>query len=663
MLLQKLSLSRKFVVLGLMALLMAAIPTTLQMSRSLADIHTAQRAVRGMAPLMALQKVVQFAQQHRGLSAGMLNGNEAMKGRRPGARDKVNQAVSEVDRLLAAAGADPTATAHWTERKQRWAAIEAAVAAGQLSAADSTREHSQFIASVMGLTGELMDGFGLTLDPDMATHRLIRASFVSAPWLTEKLGVMRAMGSGFLTQGQLPPQGKGTLMGLRDRVTELHDETMNHLGVATALSPSFEQALKAPAQALKAQVGQTLALADQQLINATELNLPATTYFDEFTRTIDAVYQFNGQAMAVLQDELARRVRGLYLDMAWVLGAQLALLLAAIGVAVLFVRSITVPVRHAVRVATAVAQGDLTVPCPPHGSNEIGQLLAALAAMQHQLSTLVATVRADAEGVATASTQIAEGNHDLSARTEQAASALEQTAASMAELNSHVHKNADHAREANQLAQQAQDIAVRGGAVVHQVVNTMGEINDASRRIADIIGVIDGIAFQTNILALNAAVEAARAGEQGRGFAVVAGEVRSLAQRSAGAAREIKDLIQASVLRVDQGSALVQQAGATMDEVVSSIRRVTGIMSDISAASVEQSTGVAQVGEAVSLMDQATQQNAALVEEMAAAASGLSSQAGQLVRAVSVFRTDDSDNSGLLQLQAPRRQPRLLALS
>jgi methyl-accepting chemotaxis protein len=641
--LHNLNLSRKFLLLGLVALLTAAVPTWFLVQQALGQIRTAQQAVQGMAPLMALQKVVQFAQQHRGLSAGMLAGNEAMKGRRPGVRDQVQQALAEVDHQLAQAGASPALSSHWAQRKQHWQQIEQAVGAGQWSAAESTREHTRLIASVLALNVELMDAFGLTLDPEMATHDLIAAAFVSAPWLTEKLGIMRAMGSGFLTQGQLPPQGKGTLLGLRDRVVELHDDTMAHLAQATTLHSGFEGQLRAPAQALKAEVTQTLALAGQHLIDATDIQLPATTYFDAFTRTIDAVYQFNGLAMQALQTELSQRVRGLYTGIAWLLGLQLLLLAAAVATALVFVRSITSPMQHAVRLARAVAEGDLTVPCPPHGSNETGQLLSALAAMQQQLATLVSSVRSDAEGVATASSEIAQGNNDLSARTEQAASALEQTAASMEELNSHVQKNADNAREADQLARQAQVVAQRGGGVVQQVVSTMDDIARSSKQIADIIGVIDGIAFQTNILALNAAVEAARAGEQGRGFAVVAGEVRNLAQRSAQAAKEIKTLINASVTRVDQGSALVSQAGATMDEVVASIGRVTAIVGEISAASVEQSTGVAQVGEAVGQMDHATQQNAALVEEMAAAAAGLSTQASQLVRAVSVFRTDAHD--------------------
>jgi methyl-accepting chemotaxis protein len=301
-------------------------------------------------------------------------------------------------------------------------------------------------------------------------------------------------------------------------------------------------------------------------------------------------------------------------------------------------RSIIRPVNRAVRLAESVAAGDLTASFESEGRDEVSKLLAALGRMSGNLETIVGNVRASSSNIATGSAQIASGNADLSARTEHQASALQQTAASMEELNSTVRQNADNAQQANQLAQGASTVAVKGGEVVSEVVTTMKAINESSRKIADIIGVIDGIAFQTNILALNAAVEAARAGEQGRGFAVVAGEVRNLAGRSAEAAKEIKSLIAASVERVERGTTLVDRAGDTMSEVVNAIRRVTDIMGEISSASAEQSAGVAQVGEAVTQMDQVTQQNAALVEQSAAAAESLRQQALQLVEAVAFFK-------------------------
>ena len=323
--------------------------------------------------------------------------------------------------------------------------------------------------------------------------------------------------------------------------------------------------------------------------------------------------------------------------------------------AVIFGRAMTLgisrPLQGAVDFSKAVARGDLSQTIPTDGRDEVSDLMRALSDMQKHLSVVVGQVRQGSEGVSTASAEIAQGNQDLSSRTEAQASALEQTAASMEQLGATVKQNAESARQANQLAMSASTVAVQGGEVVAQVVDTMKGINDSSRKIADIISVIDGIAFQTNILALNAAVEAARAGEQGRGFAVVASEVRSLAGRSAEAAKEIKALIGASVERVEQGSALVDRAGVTMTEVVSSIRRVADLMGEISAASNEQAAGVAQVGEAVTQMDQVTQQNAALVEEMAAAASSLKSQAQELVEVVAIFNLASYEGQVTLKAQ------------
>ena len=325
-----------------------------------------------------------------------------------------------------------------------------------------------------------------------------------------------------------------------------------------------------------------------------------------------------------------------------VMSTVVVAILLAIVLGFVISGAISRPIGEAVDVAGAIAKGDMTVTIHVQGTDETAQLLQALEGMRNGLVQVVSNVRQGSESVATASAEIAQGNQDLSSRTESQASALEETAASMEELSSQVKHNADNARQANQLAANASTVAVRGGEVVGRVVGTMKEINDSSRKISDIISVIDGIAFQTNILALNAAVEAARAGDQGRGFAVVASEVRSLAGRSAEAAKEIKSLINASVERVEQGTVLVDEAGTTMAEVVGSIRKVSDLVGEISSASNEQALGVAQVGEAVSQMDHATQQNAALVEQMAAAAGSLKSQANELVQTVAVFKLDSS---------------------
>jgi len=325
----------------------------------------------------------------------------------------------------------------------------------------------------------------------------------------------------------------------------------------------------------------------------------------------------------------------------WIIAMLLICMAAAMTLAVWISRVISRPLTDAVNVAQRVAGGDLTATIRAESKDETGQLLDALRGMNDNLLKIVGEVRTGTDTIATASNEIASGNMDLSSRTEQQAGSLEETASAMEELTSTVKQNADNARQANQLAVTASEVAVAGGNVVGQVVDTMGSINDSSKKIVDIIGVIDGIAFQTNILALNAAVEAARAGEQGRGFAVVASEVRSLAQRSAAAAKEIKILIDDSVSKVDVGSKLVEQAGTTMEEVVNSVRRVTDIVSEITAASHEQSQGIEQINLAITQMDEVTQQNAALVEQAAAAAQSMQEQAGRLSEVVSVFKLDE----------------------
>jgi methyl-accepting chemotaxis protein len=375
----------------------------------------------------------------------------------------------------------------------------------------------------------------------------------------------------------------------------------------------------------KAEPAEVQRLADRKMI-------PAVNAYD------DAVGRLSERQKRMFDEDKAKVAEA---------AASGRLLLAGVGaLAVLLggalawrlTRSITVPLRDAVALANAVARGDLSIRAEHVAQDETGELMAALNAMTSHLNALVARVRSGADSIDTAAAEVATGNLDLSSRTEQQAGSLEESASALEQLTGTVRNNAENARHGSELAAGASGVAARGGAVVEQVVATMGEIDDAARKIVDIIAVIDGIAFQTNILALNAAVEAARAGEQGRGFAVVAGEVRTLAQRSATAAREIKALIDTSVEKVGKGTRLVGEAGSTMQEVVASVRRVTDIMNEIAAASREQSIGIEQVNGAIAQMDQVTQQNAALVEEAAAATESMQAQAHSLAEAVSVFR-------------------------
>jgi methyl-accepting chemotaxis protein len=381
-----------------------------------------------------------------------------------------------------------------------------------------------------------------------------------------------------------------------------------------------------------------------QLIEANDLD-GAKAYLSTTLRPILADYKKAIMGQIELQQELAAQDAAA----AATLYANTRKLMVALGVLALagaaalawwITGTITRPMRRALEVADAVAAGDLSTRVEVTSKCEVGQLLASLKAMNENLVNTVATVRAGTEAIGTASAEVAAGNQDLSSRTEQQASSLEETASSMEELTSTVKQNADNARQANTLAEAASGVAARGGEVIKDVVTTMEQINEASGKITDIISVIDGIAFQTNILALNAAVEAARAGEQGRGFAVVAGEVRNLAQRSAAAAKEIKSLIADSSDKVGTGSRLVKEAGSTMTDIVHSVRSVTDILNEITSASQEQSAGIEQINEAITQMDTVTQQNAALVEEAAAASQSMQDQAARLSAAVAVFKLD-----------------------
>jgi len=415
-------------------------------------------------------------------------------------------------------------------------------------------------------------------------------------------------------------------------------------GYAPLVTPGEEARLwgvyQAERQVYLAQQQQLLALPEASRDQAATLFLGTSEEaFDRMTETLGQLAAFNRAG----SDKAQQTGRAVFVSAQWTL-LVLTLLSAAIaaGLALWITRLITRPIGRAVQIAQGVAAGDLTMDIDVTGRDESAQLMQALAQMRGALSSVVGEVRGNADGAATASAEIAQGNQDLSGRTEQQASALEQTAASMEQLGSTVRHNADHAQQAAELAARAASTAERSGEEVVAMVATMRTIDDASRSIGEITAVIDSIAFQTNILALNAAVEAARAGDQGRGFAVVATEVRSLAKRSADAAKEIKSLIDTSGTRVREGTDQAERAGASMRQMQESIRHVAAIVAEISTATREQSDGVSQVGEAVSQMDQVTQQNAALVEESAAAASALKHQAEQLVRAVSVFRIQEA---------------------
>ena len=434
------------------------------------------------------------------------------------------------------------------------------------------------------------------------------------------------------------------------------DTALAALGKLTE-SPG-EKALLAKIQAARAAYTSSF-LKVAELVESEERDKASALMNSETFPALDTLLELTGAMVAQQKQDIddggKHATADIEFSRSMMIVMGVAALLVSAGLAVWITQSITGPLNEAVSIAKSVAAGDLTTNIVPHSQDEAGELLEALKDMNASLARTVGEVRRSTGTISTASGEIASGNLDLSGRTEAQASSLEETASSMEQLTSTVKQNADNARQANQLVISASSVATRGGEVVAQVVQTMGSIKDSSRKIVDIIGVIDGIAFQTNILALNAAVEAARAGEQGRGFAVVASEVRGLAQRSATAAKEIKGLIDDSVEKVDGGSALVDEAGQTMGLIVTSVQQVADIMAEITSASQEQSLGIAQVNEAILQMDQMTQQNAALVEQAAAAAQSMQDEAGTLAQSVSVFKLADGQGQG--RESTPRLAP------
>lgn len=632
-----LRMAHKFLLVGLIALIMLAVPSTLVLQDRIGQWSTASKELAGLPPLHATLTLIRLAQQHRGFSAGMLAGNEAMVTKRQAKQTEVDDALAAVQASLGSLSVDRInrSLSTWSAN---WKALSSEVAGKKMTAAQSFARHTALVADALTLLEDLSHECGVVFEADPATYFLQAAVLSALPKVTEDLGQMRARGSVLLTRGEATLEDKARFEGMATQMQQHIRESVKLMEQVALNNPTMGQTLAAPLQAARSGASDALKLMEEQIVQADKLRYPADDYFAAYTRAIDEQFKLIAVGFSLIDEALTEHVAAVRNSLV-VLIVSLVLL-AALAILVMWIatRTTTEAVGNALRLAQAVADGDLRSRVQAKGRDEIAQLLRALSAMNSSLETVVSGVRQNAESVATASAQIAQGNQDLSGRTEQQAAALQQTAATMDELGSTVRSTADHARKANQLAQDASSVAQRGNHAVGQVVDTMKGINDSSRRIADITSTIDSIAFQTNILALNAAVEAARAGEQGRGFAVVAGEVRLLAQRAADAAREIKQLIAASVENVAKGAEQVDAAGVTMSEVVAAIEQVRAIVAEISSASTEQSTGVHQVGEAVAQMDRTTQQNAALVEESAAAAESLRQQAGQLLQGVSAFK-------------------------
>lgn len=641
--LASLAMWQKFALIGVLTLVMVGIPAAMVVNTNLQAVAQARASADGIPSSGAMLGLLRLTQQMRGLSAGFLAGNDAMGVTGQQKQVEMEQAMAQAAELVSRRFADRQLTASLEALRRDWQPLAKSVSNKTISGTDSFASYSRMVSAELALLYEMASASGLVLDPEPGSNHVSRAVLKYLPALSESLGQARGFGAALLTRGTATPQERLQATMFKGMAEENLDSAQAELRMAFAADADMRERIEASLKVADAAARTSLGLMTAEILEAEALDYSSTEYFAQMTKAIDAQFDLIRIAFDALDNRLEERVDARQQDL-WVTAAAIAVLgLAALLLVVLVTRATVRSMQEAVRVAQTVASGDLTSRIETSATDETGQLLQALKHMNASLAGIVDDVRQGTEAIASASRQIAAGNQDLSARTEEQASALEQTAASMEEMASTVAQNAQNALQASQLAESAAQAAVQGNAVVDRMVQSMTTISASSGKIGEIVSIIDGIAFQTNILALNAAVEAARAGEQGRGFAVVASEVRTLAQRSGAAAREIKELITGAIGEVASGSELAGDAGRSMTAIVDSVRRVADIMGEITSASQEQTTGIDQISRAVSQMDEVTQQNAALVEEAAAAAHSMQEQALRLIGAVQAFRTEADD--------------------
>ncbi len=633
-----LPLRHKLLLLCLVGLVLAAAPSIVLVKDLVSSMQVIRQERDAMPSVHAMLKMVRYTQEHRGMSTAVLNGNETMRGGREQRQTLIEQALTDTRSLLQAQS-HTRVMSELDSIQQEWRTLAKDVSSASVSASDSVTRHNNLINRMLFLLDDEAEVSGLSLDADAESYYLILTVMRDLPRVTDKMGQARARGTALVHKRSTDALEVNALQNAFGAVRVHAIDARRNLEKASARSVDAGASFKASWD--DAHAAMTAAEKLVNRISAGQFDtLTADAYFKEMTTHIDQLYTFSDVLLSRLDHLFEARSAAERNALVGVLAAMLVALLAGIALVVVIARSITGPIGRALEMAEAMAQGDLSHELAVDQRDEIGVMVHAMAeSIQHMRQTL-AGIKSTSESVATAATQIAQGNLDLSSRTENQASSLQQTASSMEEMSATVNQNAHTAATANSLANQAASVASESGETFSQVVHKMEAIKQSSNKIAEINAVIDGIAFQTNILALNAAVEAARAGEQGRGFAVVASEVRALAQRSANAAREIKSLISHSVENVEAGYALAQSTGQSIDRLVAQVQRVSQMMSEIATSSDQQSQGIAQVNAAVTQLDEVTQQNAALVEESSAAATSLREQAQRLQEAVGVFKVD-----------------------
>jgi len=639
-LISRLRLWQKFTLVGFIALLMAGVASLLLMQNYYQGMRTVQVELSGLKPVRDVLSLVRLMQQHRGLSAGLLAGNGQLQADRAAKQDEVHEALKQASasvQALAQDSGDRNLPELARRIEQDWQALAAGVRTQSLSEAASYQAHTALIKQQLVLSSRLLDVSALILDPEAVSFHLISSLLEQLPNQIESMGQARSLGSTILARQAITPDERVQLQILLALAQDQNEKMQAQAGKALEAEQALQARLGPALRQAAAGYDQARQLVQDKILQASVLDTSPKDYSVGMTQAIDASYALielgNTSLVALLGERLAQAERLLLL----LGGSLLAVIALSIWVIHATVRQAGQAVEQTLAAAQALAQGHLGHRIQVDTQDEFGAIAQTLDQSMRALASTMQEIKHATLSVNTASGEIAMGTQDLSDRTEEQASALEETSASMKTLSDHVQKNSREAQQACDMAQQACDVARQGGETVHDVVEAMQRINQSSSRIGDIIGVIDSIAFQTNILALNAAVEAARAGEQGRGFAVVANEVQVLARRSSEAAREIKTLITESVQQVAVGTQRANQAGDAVHGIVAAITRVTDIMTSINQASSDQTQGILQVLAAVTQMDDMTQKNAAMVEETAATSKSLQTQADQVAQAMERF--------------------------
>ena len=639
-LLNKINLSTKFMVLGIISLLLFALPTALFVNESSQKVQAKQVELKAVPVEKKLLKLLNLIQRHRAESAiAVTQGNPAYPPR-IALRDQINVLADEIRKDIVAESPEAHPLQQLDKVNQQWQALQNQIDSRSLTAPESLVSHATLIRSLLDFNIDVLDFYGLSLDPDLDTSQLITAALFHLPELTETLGQIRASGTSLLAKKDGISETDNARMefqiGNGEKALQLFDVGMKkYLGGNEEIRNLFGRKTEGAVQG----AAQALSTAREIFISHSRPPMAPTEYVAIFTEAINNFTVLGNGMSDELSQQLTKQISAQRSAQITLLAVLIFSALLGITLTVFIIRSITGPVNEAARIAQEVATGNLTSRIAVTGSNEMSALLQSLMKMSEHLSSLVNDIKNNAVTIATSSEEIASGNSDLSSRTEEQAASLAQTAASMEQLASIIQQNADNTRHAASMAGSATSAALLGGEAMESVLASMHKISNSAGQIEEIIAVIDGIAFQTNILALNAAVEAARAGEHGKGFAVVASEVRALAQRSAVAAKEIKELIENSVSDAQSGIKMAENAGDKVKQSVSAIEQTSMLINEVSASSAEQSSGVSQINIAVSQMDQVTQQNAGLVQQSASSADDLAERAARLRQLVAVFKT------------------------